>query len=192
MRSELNTLFRPVLYTRPSRITALSLIILVAPAAAFSEQERAAVLARIDSLHAAGNPAIVHAALDSLLPLAHAKGDTSLIIPLLLRLRRGHELATYGKGLQGEPVLCEAAAMAEAHKDSVSLSIALRWLGVAIGGQGRFVEVRDIFSRLRNVAARIDHPSNKAWALVGLGLCRTDGQSDIRCHPGCVLPRSCA
>ncbi len=47
-------------------------------------------IGQLDSLHATQNPDLVHAALDSLLPLAQAEGDTSLIIPLLLR--RGHEL----------------------------------------------------------------------------------------------------
>ncbi len=128
--------------------------------------EKARALAMLDSLHATGQPARVHAVIDSLLLLARAGGDSSYVLPLLLR--RGHELASHGQGRQSEPVLRDVVALAEAIGDSGQLCTGLRWLGASIGQQGRYAEAEAVCRRLLELAQLTRHDSNEAWARVGL------------------------
>jgi tetratricopeptide (TPR) repeat protein len=130
---------------------------------------KAQALARIDSLHATSRTEQVHAVLDSLLALNDAMPDSAFYLALLLR--RGFEWTAYGHARNGEPILREARDLALTLGDSASLSIALRWLGVAIGLQGRLAEAEKVHRQTVDLSLRIEHRSNLAWGHVGLGWC---------------------
>jgi tetratricopeptide (TPR) repeat protein len=146
-----------------SRFSILLASILLLPA--FSTPH-ADVLAEVDSLlHGSGaRPAM--AFIDSLLPAARARGDSSVVQGFLER--RGFVYATFGQSRQAETALLEARRLAESGGDSDQLCNILRWLGVAVDGQGRADEATEIYNELADLAVARGDSLHQGWAQVGL------------------------
>ncbi len=128
-----------------------------------SEQED--VLARIDSLWFEGQAAAAHASIESLLPPARAASDSTFLFRLLMR--HGQMYAALGDGQSGEPHLREALVLAEALADTLYMCVTLRWLGAAIGAQGRHAEAKSCNDRLLAWSMLTGNREHEAWALTG-------------------------
>lgn len=148
---------------------------LPALAAALTAEQRAA-LAVIDSLHAAHKSSAVQEAIEPLLARARAEADSTFLINLLVR--RGAEHAAYGDGLAAEPALSEAVSVAEVLPDSALLCSAVRWLGAAVGAQGRSAEAESHSRRLLVLSRAVGDRRHEGWALIGLAYyANQDGRS---------------
>ena len=131
-----------------------------------TREQRSEALARIDSLCAANRADSALAAIAPLLPQARAAGDSSLVAALLVR--RGGLYAALGQAQRSEPILREAISLATALGDSAVLCLAVRWLSVAVGSQGRLPEAVDLYNRLLVLSRARKDRANEGWALVGL------------------------
>lgn len=134
-------------------------------AAEFEPDQRAA-LARIDSLHISHQVQAAAATAIPLLNKARAEGDSLFALPLAAKL--GRLYASYGQQREGEPLLSEAAGLAETLGDTLAWCDALRWLGYAVEQQGRPAEALEIYHRLRELAVATADRRHEAWSLVGL------------------------
>ena len=144
------------------------------PAAAEPDtpQSRDQILAHIDSLHTTRQVDATATYIEPHLARARAARDSAFILPLVSKL--GRLWAAFGQPKKGEPLLREAARLAEALEDSLRWCDALRWLGYAVEQQGRSTEAELIYRRQLAIAqARKDH-RHEAWARVGLAY--RDGQ----------------
>ena len=142
---------------------ALALLVPPASSGATSQQRK---LALVDSLWSAGRRDSSQALIAKWLPGARRDADSALLCGLLGR--SGAHLASFGENRRAERPLREAVALAEARADSASLLNAVRWLSVAVGGQGRTAEAHALYLRLQELARRRGDRRHEGWALVGL------------------------
>ncbi|MEN8006215.1 MAG: CHAT domain-containing tetratricopeptide repeat protein [Candidatus Krumholzibacteriota bacterium] len=160
----------------PARIWVLIIAatgVLIATAAwADSPQSRDQILAHIDTLHSTRQVDAAASYIEPRLARARAAEDSAFTLPLVSKL--GRLWAAFGQPKKGEPLLREAARLAEALEDSLRWCDSLRWLGYAVEQQGRSTEAELIYRRQLAIAlARKDH-RHEAWARVGLAY--RDGQ----------------
>ncbi len=127
---------------------------------------RASVLAELDSLLYGTGSEPAMAMIDSLLPAARVRGDSTVIQGFLER--RGFVHASLGRSAQAETALREARSIAEAKGDQGQLCNILRWLGVAVDEQGRADEATAIYQELSDLAVARGDSLHQGWALVGL------------------------
>ena len=143
-------------------------------------RELARPVARIDSLITVSRVDSAQALIDIYLPSARAEADSGLLLFLLSR--RGRAYASFDRAREAEPPLREAAELAEALRDTATLCLAFRWLGVSVDQQGRRGEAREINTRLRGLARAIGDRKDEAWAIFGLGWqAEQDGAYDEAC-----------
>lgn len=150
------------------RIIFAVILGMVGPAAAAMDSpgSRDQVLAHIDSLHIARQ---VDATADYIQPYlaeARAADDSLFILPLTAKL--GRLWAAFGQPNKGEPLLREAAGLAEALEDSLRWCDALRWLGFSVEQQGRSSEAELIYRRQLAISLARNDRRHEAWARVGL------------------------
>jgi len=151
-------------WTRLAAIaTLLPWLVLPVPSGAATQP---GTLARVDSLWSASLRDSSQALLRRWLPRARAAGDSALLCGLLSRY--GAHLAAVGDARGSETALREAVLLASARSDSTSLLNAVRWLSVAVGGQGRIAEAHTLYLRLREMARKRGDLRHEGWALVGL------------------------
>ncbi|MBU1698712.1 MAG: CHAT domain-containing protein [Candidatus Eisenbacteria bacterium] len=129
--------------------------------------ERAAVLARVDSLRLVTTSDAVMAAIDPLIASARAESDSLLLLQLLWR--EGGICAGKGRARRGEELLREALTLSEAAADTPSTCYILRWLGVAVASQGRGNEARELAERLLALSIAAGDEFYQGMARVGLG-----------------------
>lgn len=144
----------------------LALSCLGRPAPAACAPRGQSPLARIDSLWTAGARDSSDTLLDRALGAARDAGDGPALAPLLVRYG-AHSLAR-GQARRAEPVLREAVSLAEAARDSATLTAAVRWLSVAVGSLGRMPEARDLYQRLLELAVTTRDRRHEGWARVGM------------------------
>ena len=136
-----------------------------APASDLSlESWEAADLARVDTLRVATKAEAALALIDLLRPRARP-GSAFL---LALRLREGELRTSIGQTRAGEEVLRPALSLAWALGDTAQACAILRWLAVAVGGQGRLAESTTLCRRLLDLARSRQDRRHEGWALVGL------------------------
>jgi tetratricopeptide (TPR) repeat protein len=128
------------------------------------EPREARELARVDTLRLAtrGQDALV--LIERLLPGARP-GSGYL---LALRLREGELRTSLGQTRAGEEILRPALDLAWSLGDSAHACAVIRWLAVAVGGQGRVGESATLCRRLRDLARARGDLRHEGWALVGL------------------------
>ncbi len=142
--------------------TPLALLLLLS----LYSMPRADLFAQVDSvLYGVGTEQAM-TMIDSLLPPARGRGDSTLIQGLLER--RGFVQATFGRSVQAETALREARNIAESGGDARQMCNILRWLGVAVDGQGRAEEARAIYQELADLASARGDSLHLGWAHVGL------------------------
>lgn len=123
-------------------------------------------LARLDSLRLAWRGAEALALIDTLLPAARAARDSARLAGLLVR--QGELLTSLGSAGLAEAPLREALALGAARGDTRTRLNALRWLGLALEGQGRAAEATQRYLELQNLAAAAGDARHQGWAQVGL------------------------
>jgi tetratricopeptide (TPR) repeat protein len=133
------------------------------PAGAATPQGKPAI---VDSLWSAGLRDSSQALLEEWIPQARSAADSALLCRLLSRY--GAHLVSFGDTRRSERALREAVLLADARGDSTTLLNAVRWLSVAVGGQGRIAEAHALYLRLREMARRRGDLRHEGWALVGL------------------------
>ncbi len=152
------------------RATAAGLVLLAALAAgpAFGAEppDYAAIVDSLLFWHDAGRPDRVDSLAGPAVAAARAADDSLHLLPLLLV--RGADRAAVGRVRPAEADLREALALAEAHCDTSSTLRALRWLGIAVGRQGRADEAAAVFSDLAGRSAVAADSLHLGWAWVGL------------------------
>jgi CHAT domain-containing protein/tetratricopeptide (TPR) repeat protein len=147
-------------------LAVLAVAVAWLPAAAAHAEAARRVPALVDSLWDAGSRDSAQAVLARWIPRARVSRDSALLRALLVR--EGGHLVSFGEVRGAERALREAAALAEAGRDTATLLGAVRWLSVAVGGQGRMAEAHALYLRLRELAVRRGHARYEAWALIGL------------------------
>lgn len=128
--------------------------------------ERQRILARIDSLHVSRQVDSAQVYIAPYLAAAKAAGDSVFLMPLTSKL--GRLWTAFGHPQRGEPLLRDAASMAEIFGDSLAWCDALRWLGVSVEQQGRLDEAATIYHRLLALAQIRGDLRHETWARVGL------------------------
>ena len=109
---------------------------------------------RVDSL---SGPAIA---------TARAADDSAGLVQLLLI--RGATRAGFGQARIAEADLRESTDLADALADTVHGLQGLRWLGVAVGRQGRAAEAAELYRELADRAEAAADSLHLGWAWVGL------------------------
>lgn len=97
---------------------------------------------------------------------ARAGADSQLLMQLLHQ--EGIYRTSFGDGRRAEALLREAVALAEARPDSMLLVSAVRWLGAALGSQGRGTEAYEHSLRVRELAEALNDSRHLGWACIGL------------------------
>ncbi|MBD3222730.1 CHAT domain-containing protein, partial [bacterium] len=129
--------------------------------------DRAGVLALADSLHAAAALDSAQSLLAAAIPDARAAADSAHLQELMVR--RGAQLAAFGRYAAAEPELREALALCEARRDTVATCQVLRWLALSISNQGRLDEAEPLTRRQLALATAAGATSLVAWARVAQG-----------------------
>ncbi|MEZ4386996.1 MAG: CHAT domain-containing tetratricopeptide repeat protein [Candidatus Krumholzibacteriia bacterium] len=129
--------------------------------------DQARTLAVVDSLyqHAALDSA--QAVIETAIPEAVAAADSTYLLELMVR--RGAQLAAFGRFGPAEPPLREALALAAARGDSAKTCQVLRWLGLSLANQGRLAEAEALSHRQLALATAIGDGRLMGWARVALG-----------------------
>jgi tetratricopeptide (TPR) repeat protein len=124
------------------------------------------MLAAIDSLITQARAESASKIIRDALPIARQKGDSSLVLALLIR--RGELLACVNRAREAEPLLRDLLARAGSLRDSASVCRCLRWLGVSAEAQGRWEEARETYVTLLDLSRRLRDRNAEGWALIGL------------------------
>lgn len=151
-----------------ARLLIGPLLLLVVATAAVA-QPPAIQPALIDSLLAwrdAHRPDRVDSLAGPAIAVARAAVDTTQLVTLLLI--RGASRAGFGQARTAEGDLREGGALAAARGDTLRRLQCLRWLGVAVGRQGRSGEAAAIYRDLEALARAADDSLHLGWAWVGL------------------------
>lgn len=124
-------------------------------------------LVRIDSVWAAGEKRVAHAALDTLIDAARAAGDRS-VLPVALVLS-GAQLVFFGDLHAALPRLEEGVALARETGDSTALVIGVHRLAIVAERLGREDEAQAHYGWMLEIARALKDERNEGWALIGLG-----------------------
>jgi CHAT domain-containing protein/tetratricopeptide (TPR) repeat protein len=103
---------------------------------------------------------------DPLIESARAEEDSSFLVSLLVL--KGRIQNRQGREPDSEPILQEAASLAEAIGDTMNHCRALRTLAAAVGNQGRAVEAMALFRRHLAASRAYGLPRQEGFALLGL------------------------
>jgi CHAT domain-containing protein/tetratricopeptide (TPR) repeat protein len=133
--------------------------------AALSSRQQA-VIARIDSLWEAEAGLASRELVERHIADARAASDSLFLLNLLCR--EGRLLAAVNLTLEAEPVLREGMRLATALGDSLLYRASLRWLGVALIGQGRLDDVRKCFEELLLLTRQSGDRYHEGYAWMGL------------------------
>ncbi len=93
----------------------------------------------------------------------------------------GQSEASFGRGRFAEPLLREALDLSRNAGDDSTATALLRWLGVAVGLQGRVDEADSIYGELLLAANELESVELRAWAHVGRGWCALQRGALERC-----------
>jgi len=108
-----------------------------------------------------------HALVDSLLPGARSRRDTTMMIGLLGW--RGRIFGAFGHSSKSLEPLHETLDLARATRDTVSQCLASRWLAVAYTTQGHFDLGGPYYDELARLARAAGLKTYLAWGLAGQG-----------------------
>lgn len=150
-------------------VVLLAALAALASGPAAAAPESSPIPALLDSLlawHDAGRPDKVDSLAGPAIAAARAAADLRNLLPLLVV--RGAARAAVGNVRPAETDLREALTLAVAGHDTLRQLQALRWLGIAVGRQGRSAEAAVLFGELETLAAAADDSVHLAWAWVGL------------------------
>jgi tetratricopeptide (TPR) repeat protein len=136
-----------------------------AAAPSLLQQRRWPAGVRADSLSLAGQVDAAVALVAPLLREARAHRDAGFELRLVIA--RGAFQARAGRAKQAEPDLRAGLALAAAQRDTARLCAALRWLAVALQGQGRLDEAGAFSERLLALALARGDPENEGYARTG-------------------------
>jgi tetratricopeptide (TPR) repeat protein len=123
-------------------------------------------IARIDSLRVESRADSALSVIAKALPIAESSADSTLILELWVR--QGELQSSLGFAREGEAVLRRALGLARARDDTAKACVALRWLSVAVGSQGRTDEAAKLCRVLLSLAQTRRDRIHEAWARVGL------------------------
>jgi len=162
------------LQTCSGLLLAAGALIVVAMTAAYSPVEIAAaqrnmqeaVLARIDSLWEADAGLVARDQIRQHIPAARTVADSLFLLNLLFR--EGRLLAALNRPLEGESILREGLALAEALNESLLYRACLRWLGVALIGRGRMKDVQESFEQLLRLSQESGDRYHEGYGWMGL------------------------
>jgi tetratricopeptide (TPR) repeat protein len=125
--------------------------------------------AQIDTLlfwRDASRPDVVDSLAGPAIATARAENDSAGLTTFLLV--RGATRAGFGMALKAEEDLREGITLATALGDTFHHLRFLRWLGVAVGRQGRGREAAALFRDLEKMARAADDSLHLGWAWVGI------------------------
>lgn len=144
----------------------LLILALAVTAAAQSPPSRTTLAESLLVWRDANRPDMVDSLAGPAIEAARAEGDTMGLTTLLLI--RGATRAGFGLARQAEGDLREGAALAAARDDTLRRMQFLRWLGVAVGRQGRGAEATDLYHELERTARAAADSVHLGWAWVGI------------------------
>ena len=142
-------------------VTLLLLFYLCAPALCTEP-----LIAHIDSLWTNDQRDAAMSKLEEELPRARADNDSVMVSNLLVI--QGSFNIFLGDLPIAEAVLLEGVAMARARQDSTLVMSGLRWLGLAVGSQGRRDEAMVLYAELLELGVSLGDRRHQGWANVGL------------------------
>ncbi len=123
-------------------------------------------IARIDSLRIASRADSALSVIAEALPIAGSSADSTFILELWVR--QGELQSSLGFAREGEAILRKAWGLAQARGDTAKACVALRWLSVAVGSQGRAEEASRLCRVLLSLAQTRRDRIHEAWARVGI------------------------
>lgn len=152
----------------PRRLAGPLLCLAVATIAvpASAQQDGDELLDTILEWRAANRPDVVDSLAAPAIATARAEGDVAGLVDLLLV--RGATRAGFGRARDAEPDLREGRDLATARGDTLRRLQFTRWLGVALGLQGRGSESAALYHELEDLARAAGDSLHLGWSWVGI------------------------
>ncbi len=152
------------------QITIISLLILIGLSLPV-RAEKNPNFDRIESLWKNRQPLLAHALVDSLLPAARSRRDTTMMVGLLGW--RGRMYGALGRSAESLAPLHETLDLARATRDTASQCLACRWLAVSYTTQGHFDRGGPYYDELAGLARAAGLKTYLGWGLAGQGYYRS-------------------